>query len=181
MLVRVVCRGHCPPTVHCDCYVTSSSHARPLQELPMSRPLTSAQESYLSYSQDPSHSFQPSQSDVSSFSVYEDNSRQESSFVPFHDSWASHSKNASGIPPVTSFQKVHTNLRATQPTTSENLAFSTYHVPLGAPVMAAPAHMKEGGNADGEKSFTQFDIPHPGVFEPASTPAKDHMGMYMYS
>ena len=143
----------------------------------MSKPLASTQESYFSYSQEPSHSFQPSQSDVSSFSVYEDNSRQESSFVPFHDSWTSRSKNASGIPPQTSFQKVDTNSRATQPTTSEKLAFSTYQIPLGAPVMASHTHVKEGGNTDGEKSFTQFDIPHLGVFEPASTPAKDRIGM----
>ena len=117
----------------------------------MSKPLASTQESYF---QDPSHSF-----------------------VPFHDSWTSLSKNASGIPPQTSFQKVDTNSRARQPTTSENLAFSTYQIPLGAPVMASHTHVKEEGNTDREKSFTQFDIPHPGVFEPASTPAKDRIGM----
>lgn len=75
----------------------------------MSKPLASTQESYFSNSQDPSHSFQPSESDVSPFSV-----------------------------------------------------------PLGAPVMASHMHVKEGGNIDGENL---------GVFEQASMPAKDHIGM----
>jgi len=145
---------------------------RPLQDIQAS--LVSAKEPHFNYSQDSSLSFQPSQT---SFSVYENSTHQESSFVPFHDSWANHSRNTSSAP-LAGSQRVDTASAVLQSSTSNNPNFPTYHAPLGVPVKSVGLNVEERGREKtSEQSFTQFDIAHPGEFEPASTPMKDRIGM----
>ena len=139
----------------------------PLQEV-VSRPVVGSKGLSFDCSYDRSQSFQPSQSNVSSFSAYEDS--QESSFVPFHDSWASRSKNASGA--------ARPSFRRTEELQPQSLAPGDrepglcYRAPLGAPVVPRT----EENHTAVEQSFTQFDIRHPGLYEPASTPMVERVG-----
>ena len=138
----------------------------PLQEV-VSRPVASSREPSFNCSYDRSQSFQPSQSNVSSFSVYEDS--QESSFVPFHDSWANRTKNASGV--------ARTSLRKTEESlvSGDREPVLSYHAPLGAPIVPRTEE-NDLANATVDQEFTQFDIQHPRQFEPASTPMVKRIG-----
>ena len=97
---------------------------RPLQEV-ASKPLHSSQNPSSEIPYDNSQSFLPSQSNVSSFSVYEDS--QESSLAPFHDSWISNSRNASRSSsnlPHTSYQKApHSSFQNASHTNTSHASF----------------------------------------------------------
>ena len=118
--------------------------SRPLQEIriPDPQPLSDFSVDHTSYA--------TSQSSISSFSVFEDEScAEQSSFAPFHDSWStapSAAKNVSGRDQVG----------------------REYLAPLEAPVMKNEKRV--GLNQTMEQTFTQFDIKHPSNFEPVSTP-----------
>ena len=102
-------------------------------------------------------SYTASQSDMTSFSVFEDEScADQSSLAPFHDSWS----NAPAPAPAVSGQKQQ----------RVGVATRVYHAPLEAPIMHGGGDNRERGNLTMEQSFTQFDIRHPTSFEPVSTP-----------
>lgn len=169
---KEVCQHDLELELTLQVFVLSNPTCRPLQDIQAS--LVSAKEPHFNYSQDSSLSFQPSQT---SFSVYENSTHQESSFVPFHDSWANHSRNTSSAP-LAGSQRVDTASAVLQSSTSNNPNFPTYHAPLGVPVKSVGLNVEERGREKtSEQSFTQFDIAHPGEFEPASTPMKDRIGM----
>lgn len=150
----------------------------------ISKPLIgSSQEPSFEYSYDRSQSFQPSRNNTTSFSVYEES--QESSFLPFHDSWANHSKNASGAPPPPpqrSFQKTDGSSAQLQvrskPLFSERQ--DNDHPVLRPPVAQQPEDFGENtypADQTMEPSFfTQVDIRHPTKFQPASTPMMSRVG-----
>lgn len=103
-------------------------------------------------------SYTASQSNMTSFSVFEDEScADQSSLAPFHDSWS----NAPLPGPAASGQKQQ----------GVGVATRIYHAPLEAPIMhGGGGDNGERGNLTMEQSFTQFDIRHPSSFEPVSTP-----------
>ena len=130
---------------------------RPLQELPV--PHSYAPPTDLSA--DHTSSYAASQSTMSSFSVYEDESYSEqSSLAPFHDSWST-APNQSRSTSSGMGQR-------------QQMEGRMYHAPLGAPVMMNDRRERE--NRTMEQSFTQFDIRHPTKFEPVSTPMGTRSG-----
>ena len=151
------------------CFRASPS---PLQEV-VSRPVAGSKGPSFSCSYDRSQSFQPSQSNLSSFSVYEDS--QESSFAPFHDSWASRSKNASGAACASFRRTEEPQLQSQSLVPGDREPGLCYRAPLGAPVVPRTEE-NHLANATIEQSFTQFDIRHPGLYEPASTPMVERVG-----
>lgn len=130
---------------------------RPLQELPVPRSYAPPTDLSIDHT-----SYTASQSNMTSFSVFEDEScADQSSLAPFHDSWSNapphgHGPNASG-------QKM-------QQQQGVGVATRVYHAPLEAPIMHGGGDNRERGNLTMEQSFTQFDIRHPTSFEPVSTP-----------
>lgn len=131
---------------------TFSYPHRPLQELPVPQSYAPPTELSLDHT-----SYTASQSSMTSFSVFEDEScADQSSLAPFHDSWS----NAPPPGPTGQNQKHQ----------AVGVGTRIYHAPLEAPIMQGGSDNRERGNLTMEQSFTQFDIRHPTSFEPVSTP-----------
>ena len=115
-------------------------------------------------------SYTASQSNMTSFSVFEDEScADQSSLAPFHDSWSNAPPPGPGA--AASGQKKQQGV---------GVATRVYHAPLEAPIMhggGGGGDNRERGNLTMEQSFTQFDIRHPTSFEPVSTPMGAHSGV----
>lgn len=116
-------------------------------------------------------SYTASQSNMTSFSVFEDEScADQSSLAPFHDSWSNAPPPGPG---AASGQK-----RQQQ---GVGVATRVYHAPLEAPIMhGGGGDNRERGNLTMDQSFTQFDIRHPTNFEPVSTPMGARSGMSLF-
>lgn len=89
----------------------------------------------------------------SSFSVYADNTRDESSFLPYHDSMHASTMSTAGQP---------TGAVVAPP------PHHTYVVPPSEDVLETTVP---------QLGFTQFDIKHPSSYEPVSTPAHHKPGI----
>lgn len=141
-----------------------------------------------SYSQSACYSYQPSQT-AESFSVFEEESQDQSSIVPYHDSWADNSRHLSAVQ-HRSMNKIQGEVRVKQSVgkvkgqavMSQAGEFEiegqkdntgTYRALVGDPVMNVDGERERVSemNHTMEQSFTQFDIPHPSLTAPASTPA----------
>lgn len=148
------------------------SLSRPLQEMQASHQHESDLSSFAdSYSQSQSLACQPSQGNMSSFSVFED-SKEQSSFVPFHDSWANSSKDT--VPSarqISSGQQPREQVGAVQR--------DVYRATLGVPLEG------EGTGAGNvttmDQSFTQVGICHPKTAPSISTPVSSRIGAWPYS
>ena len=113
---------------------------------------------------------QPSQSNMSSFSVYED-SRDQSSIVPFHDSWADSSKDAAVNTGQTDC--AHSmDIRGADGKVEQEVVYRmVLGVPLEVEGMAA-------GNKCMDQSYTQIGIHHPKTVPSISTPVSNRIGTY---
>ena len=140
-------------------------------------------ESYQSYDQ--SRSFQvagASKSNVSSFSVYED-SVEQSSLAPFHDSWANSCKDASSKQPGSlegNTAGAGANALGHEQQKMEKESGMVYHAALGVPLdgdgLAGGPNMSVV-----DQSFTQVGICHPKHAPKVSTPTSKGIGeLYMY-
>ena len=124
-------------------------------------------DSYQSYDQSQSFQASISKSNMSSFSVYEDTAAEQSSFVPFHDSWANASKDRGGGGEI-----------GTHVAIEHKEGGVVYHVALGVPLEGGA---KTGGSGDEvhrivDQSFTQVGIPHPRIAPSISTPVGKNIG-----
>ena len=145
---------------------------KPLGEIAISKPLLMVERN-LGSSENESCSFQPSQSNASSFSVFED-TREHSSFVPFHDSWAAHSRNhVAGGEVNPGGKPIPSTVASLSKEEEEEEAPAdgrVYYAPVGVPFK--PPHDDQLNTTE----QTQFDIPHPsGTTGPASTPMRHHI------
>lgn len=133
-------------------------------------------------SYDQSHSFQAgaSKSNMSSFSVYE-GSVEQSSLVPFHDSWANLSKDgrpssaehSTGMPTTGDAGRVVGPVPPEQEQKREGDV--VYHAALGVPLEGDG--MAAGNISVVDQSFTQVGIYHPKHTPNISTPVSKKMGM----
>ena len=167
-----------------DLYVLS--YARCQQENRLEPDVSSFADSYM---YDQSQSFQAgvSKSNMSSFSVYED-SVEQLSFVPFHDSWVNSSRDTrhsvmgdhSALGPgkdrpVSAALKHQLEKKAApvqQPLEKEGRV--VYHAPLGVPLEGDG--MGDGNASALDHSFTQVGICHPKVAPNISTPVGKKIG-----
>lgn len=155
------------------CTCTLPSLSRPLQEVQAGHQHESDLSSFAdSCSQSQSLACQPSQSNMSSFSVFED-SREQSSFVPFHDSWANSSKDTGGpgARPVSSGQQRKEQMGAVQQEV-------VYRATLGVPLEGEGSG--SGNVTTIDQSFTQIGICHPKTAPSISTPISSRIGVWPY-
>ena len=155
-------------------------YSRPLQEvLQYEADVSSFADSYQSYDQSCSFQAAASKSNVSSFNVYED-SAEQSSLAPFHDSWDNSSKNAgmrAGTAPKLAGKAGISRqpLRQQQQKTEERERV-VYRAALGVPLEG------EGGGVGNmstvDQSFTQVDICHPKHVPSISTPVSSKIGVH---
>ena len=136
---------------------------------------------------------------MSSFSAYEDTVADQSSFAPFHDSWANSSKDvmaASRPESVTSTasgvgQQQQVPGRALRPVSAQSGQMEeregemVYHTALGVPLAGGGggARLGSGSGSGGvvnssiiDQSFTQVGICHPKVPPTISTPLGKNIG-----
>ena len=140
-------------------------------------------ESYQSYDQ--SHSYQAgvSKSNMSSFSAYEDTAADQSSFAPFHDSWANSSRDVAGGGRPESGVEQQVCRRALRPVSGQSARLEeregevVYHKALGVPLEGG-ARLGYGGmnSSVADHSFTQVGICHPKVPPSISTPVGKNIG-----
>ena len=146
--------------------------SRPLQEVQASHQHESDLSSFAdSCSQSQSLACQPSQGSMSSFSVFED-SREQSSFVPFHDSWASSSKDTGpGARQTSTGQQPKEQIGAVQREV-------VYRATLGVPLEGEGSG--SGHVTTMDQSFTQIGICHPKLAPSISTPVSQKIGVWSY-
>lgn len=119
----------------------------------------------------------------------EGTTQDQSSFVPYHDSWADNSRHRSAVQHRSmtrgggngnrSVNKIDGQMSQAGGVVVEGQRsvvegnMGTYHTLIGAPVMSADGGGERSNEMNHimEQSFTQFEIPHPKQTAPASTPA----------
>ena len=126
-----------------------------------------------------------SKSNMSSFSVYDDSLAEQSSFVPFHDSWVNMSKDAATHRRTseTIADKLSTcsNAGATGPRAPSSWPgeAKVYQATLGVPLEGDGVGGGGGEVSVVEQSFTQIGIRHPKIAPSISTPVGKNMkGLY---
>ena len=134
---------------------------------------------------------------MSSFSVYEDTAAEQSSFVPFHDSWANSSRDAGagssrvggggggGGGATGAVDHPAMPERVLRPVSAESgqerEGGAVYHAALGVPLEGGGGH-RIGGGGGGvnssivDQSFTQAGISHPKIAPSISTPVGKNIG-----
>ena len=105
---------------------------------------------------------------MSSFSVYED-SRDQSSFVPFHDSWVDSSKDLA----VNTGQNDCAHSVDMKGLDGEAEQEVVYHMVLGVPLEGEGV---VAGNVSMDQSYTQIGIHHPKTAPSISTPVSTKIG-----
>ena len=144
--------------------------------------IPSLAESYQSYDQSRSIAG-ASKSNMSSFSVYED-SVEQSSLAPFHDSWAKDTTNRQpAISKDNAADAPGSSFGPDQQQVERKESDVVYHAALGVPLEKDT--LASGNVSVVDQSFTQIGICHPKHAPKVSTPASKRIGecnkqMYVY-
>lgn len=130
----------------------------------------------MSYSLAESYHSQPGVS-KSSFSLYEDSVAEQSSFVPFHDSWNNTSKDAAvHRNTLGNVQSTSNSATAIGPMVRPTLKLRevgndvVYQAALGVPLEGDEAGVGNGDASVVDQTFTQIGICHPKIAPSISTP-----------